>query len=161
MHFTNYIRSMDVDLCIAKGEEKVSATPTALRQTPKTTLRRLEEHGVRVERVERLGRPRKLSEGEVKRLLAIRTSDLSFYKVAGITGIAKSTVFDYWKRYRDTELAPAELEEVQRQEAERVLREVLDLNLDEDINALVLKGLQSDLEGMRAVLQELKERLSQ
>lgn len=161
MHFTNYISSMDVDLCIARREETVSATPTALRQTPRAALRRLEEHGVRIEMVERLGRPRKLSEREVKRLLAIKTSDLSFYRVASITGIAKSTVFDYWKRYGDTELAPAEVEEVQRQEAERVMKGVLELNLDEDINSLVLKGLRGNLEDMREVLQELKERLSQ
>jgi transposase len=159
MHFSNYISRSVAESCVRKKIKRVSLTPTALKQTPEANIRFLEENGVEVREVRRSGRPRRLSEGEVKRVLTIRREgNLSFSKIANLTNIPKSTVFDYCKRYEGKALETREVRDLQIKEARRVLKELLSRDLDEEINELARRGCGSgDVEEIEKIIREINE----
>lgn len=158
MHFSNYISRRDVADAIATGVRFIRITPTVLKQTPKETLDFLKANGVEVEiRAER-GRPRRLSEKEVERVLAIRRSNLSFQKIASLTGVAKSTVFDYYKRNGHAEMSDEHVRTVQLQEAKAFLSALLEKNLNEEINELARGVLESgDLEEIERAVRKIED----
>lgn len=158
MHYSNYISSSDARACVKNGARKVSATPTALKQTPKSTLDFLARHGVVVEEIQRSGRPRKLSLEQVKKILAIRQSQLSFYKIADLTGVAKSTAFDYFRRYKNETLAEEEVKQIKLKEAKRVLRQMLAMNLKGELGELAKQGCESkSIEEIEETLRSIHE----
>lgn len=156
MHFNNYISMLEARECIGKNE--ITATPTALKQTPKSTLDFLEKNGVKVTEIRSTGRPRRLSEEQVKRILTMRHTDLSFYKIAGITGIPKSTAFDYWSRCSTRRIDEEEVEDMQIKEAHVVLATLLHGNVDEEISELARQGYESrSIEEIAEIMREINQ----
>ncbi|MFQ5816276.1 MAG: hypothetical protein ACE5G7_07255 [Candidatus Hydrothermarchaeaceae archaeon] len=115
-----------------------------MRQTPKKNLEFLKKRGVSIKKKEEKGRPRRLSQEEVRRVLAVRKCDLSFYRTASLTGVPKSTVFDYCKRYSCDLVSEEDVEDVQLEEARALFSAMLEKDLDGEINQLALRGLQSE-----------------
>jgi predicted DNA-binding protein YlxM (UPF0122 family) len=143
--------------CLKRKE--ISVTPTALRQTPKKNLQFLKEHGVRIREVKRRGRPRKLNSTDVKRILAMRKNgNLSFYKIANLTNIPKSTVFDYFKRHSDEEIDGREVEELQLKEAHRIFKSLIRKDIDEEITELAKRGCKSkSLDEVESIMREIEK----
>lgn len=157
-HFNNYISLRDAGKCVAVGVRKISATPTALRQTPKSNLEFLQRHGVVIRKIVRNGRPRKLSMEQVKKILATRQSKLSFYKIATLTGIAKSTVFDYYNRYDGEQLKEEEINELQIKEAHKLLKILLERDVSEEITEFARRGCTSkDISEIREIMMRIED----
>jgi hypothetical protein len=160
MHFANYISLREAKECVKRGIKKISVTPTAARQTSNSTFKFLKKNGIEIEELKRQGRPRKLSKEEVRRILAIRHSKVSFYKIAEITGVAKSTVFDYCKRYKGKRLGEDEVIAIQIKEARNTLKDLLDKDLSEEINELARKGYNSrDVNEITEILWRIEDRI--
>ncbi|WP_456475871.1 helix-turn-helix domain-containing protein [Candidatus Pyrohabitans sp.] len=156
MHFSNYISMRLARACVERGVRKLTLTPTALKQTPEDTLSFLRDSGVEVEVVASRGRPRKLDEEKVRRILAMRKAGVSFYRIASALGIPKSTVFDYFKRYPHLEVTESEVEMLQVSEARRVLKSIAGGSFDEEIREIAKRGLAAESrEELEYYLQEL------
>ncbi|MDP6459168.1 MAG: helix-turn-helix domain-containing protein [Candidatus Hydrothermarchaeota archaeon] len=157
-NFNNYISRRDAVECLKRKVTKVTITPTALKQTPPATLRRLENNGVELVRVTTRGRPRKLGKGQVKRILAMRQEDVSFYKIARLTGVAKSTVYDYWMRFKDVNLGEEELRRVKIREARRLFVGIIKTGLGGEITELARRAhASSSVEEMAYILGEIED----
>jgi hypothetical protein len=155
MHFNNYISRAAAEAITAR---EITVTPTALRQTPKATIQSLKERGVKVRIVESKGRPRKLDHRQIKRILAMKKSDVSFYRIARLTGVPKSTAFDYYKRYGVKDLEEKEVEALQLKEARRVFQRILAQDPGGEIGALAKRGCNCrDLREMEYIARELNE----
>ncbi|MEE8167831.1 MAG: hypothetical protein V3T58_03030 [Candidatus Hydrothermarchaeales archaeon] len=158
MHFSNYISLNDAKACADSGLKRITVTPTALKQTPKATIEFLKQEGLEIIRKKEKGRPNRLSQLDIRRILAIRRCNLSYYKISNLTGIPKSTAFDYCKRYNCEELGEKELGDIQRQEAMLLLSALLEKDLDEEINSLAMKGLESsDLEEIIDTMRRIED----
>ncbi len=144
MHFSNYISRKDAETAISSGVTLIKITPTALKQTPKATVDFLKSRGIDLEVSTERGRPRKLSQPEVERILAIRGSDLSFQKIARIIGVAKSTIFDCYQRHAGAVMSDEYVRGLQLQEARSFLTALLEKDLDEEINEIARTALESD-----------------
>lgn len=157
-HFNNYLKRKDAKALIDSGVKEVTLTPTASKQTPEKTIAILEEAGVRITVEGTRGRPRRLSDKDVRRILAIRGSEVSVYKIATITGIPKSTVHDYLKRNCDIDICEEEVDRAQFQEAHRIFTTILAQNLSEEINRLAQRGFETRNVGeMEYLANEIKE----
>jgi predicted DNA-binding protein YlxM (UPF0122 family) len=144
--------------CIKCRVTKVTITPTALRQTPDATLRLLKNNGVELVRVTARGRPRKLGKGQVKRILAMRQEDVSFYKIARLIGVAKSTVYDYWTRFKEVKVGEEELHRVKVREARKLFRGIIKTGLGGEITDLARRGYAStSVEEMAYILEEIED----
>lgn len=143
MHFSNYLSTRDAELVLSSNIARITITPTALRQTPRKTLEFLLDKGVDIRRKAEKGRPRRLAHEEVKRILAVRKCAVSFYKIESLTGIPKSTAFDYCKRYNCDDVSDGEVQDLQREQARSLFAAILEKDLDEEINRLAVKGMQS------------------
>lgn len=158
MHFNNYINLKDAMRCAERRAKEVTVTPTAVRQTPESTLQFLEKNGVKVREIRRSGRPRKLSDAQVRKIVAMRQSDVSFYKIARITGVAKSTVFDYYRRNRDMRIQGQEIRLAEIDEAHKVLKRLMKTDIDEEISELARRGYNSnDVDEITQVMAEIEE----
>ncbi len=157
-HFDNYISLTDAGKCIAVGVRRISVTPTALRQTPKRNLEFLEKNGIAIEKIVRNGRPRKLSGEQIKKILAIRQSKLSFYKIASLTGVPKSTVFDYYNRCNGEQLKEEEINALQIKEAHKLLRILLERDISGEITELARRGCSSkDINEIRDIMLRIED----
>jgi len=157
MNFNNYISRRDAMECINCRVTKVTITPTALKQTPDATLQLLKDNGVELVRVTARGRPRKLAEGTVKRILAMRQEDVSFYKIARLTGMPKSTVYDYWTRFKDVKVGEEELRSIKVREARRLFKDLIEIGLGGEITDLARRGhASSNVEEMAYILEEIE-----
>jgi predicted transcriptional regulator len=157
-HFNNYISLRDAGECSRRGVRKISVTPTALRQTPERNLEFLEKNGIVIEKIVRNGRPKKLSNEQVKKILATRQSKLSFYKISSLTGIAKSTVFDYYKRYSGEQLKEEEVNELQIKEAHKLLKILLERDISEEITELARRGCSSkNINEIRDIMMRIED----
>jgi predicted transcriptional regulator len=157
-HFSNYLSTREARRLVDNQINSITLTPTALKQTPRKTLDFLQERGVRIVRREEKGRPRKLSQEEVKRILAIRKCDLSFYKIARLMGLPKSTVFDYFNRYRNLEVSDEDVKDLQIEKARALFAEVLEKNISEEISQLAVQGINSDdIAEMEELLRRLED----
>jgi hypothetical protein len=155
MHFNNYISRAAAD---SIGSEEITITPTAMKQTPTDTIQSLKERGIRVRVVESRGRPRTLSQGQIKRILAMKKSDVSFYRIARLTGVPKSTAFDYFKRYGDREMGEEDVEALQLKEARRIFQRIMAQDPGGEIGALARRGCScQDLREMEYIARELNE----
>ncbi|NOZ76920.1 MAG: hypothetical protein GXO65_04440 [Euryarchaeota archaeon] len=155
MHFSNYISRAAAE-AVTTGE--VTVTPTALKQTPKATIRFLKERGVKIRVVESRGRPRKLDEEQIKRILAMKRADVSFYRIARLTGVPKSTAFDYFRRYGDNGLDEDEVEAFQLREARRLFRRILGHAPEGEVAALARRGCRcTDLHEVEYIVREIDE----
>jgi predicted transcriptional regulator len=139
-HFSNYISKRDAEECQRREVREISLTPTALKQTPKKTLEFLKDKGVKIEVCGSRGRPRKLSLGRVKRILAMRQRGLSYYRIARLSGVPKSTVFDYCRRHWGITLSEEEVNRQELIEAKNFLRRLQRAGLGEELTALAREG---------------------
>lgn len=139
-HFSNYLSKKDAEDCLRSNVEKITITPTALRQTPDKTLESLREKGVKIEVRGPRGRPRKLTGESVKRVMAMRQRGLSYYRIARLTGLPKSTVFDYCQRYGNMSLAEEEINEQELREAKNFLEKLRKAGLSDELTSLAAKG---------------------
>ncbi|NOZ59035.1 MAG: hypothetical protein GXO66_05610 [Euryarchaeota archaeon] len=156
MHFSNYVSMAQARECVERGVRRISLTPTAARQTPERTLRFLRERGVEVEVVCSRGRPKKLGEEEVRKILAMRSAGVSFHRIARMLGIPKSTVFDYTRRYSHVALPRGEVEMVELGEARRVLRRIAGGSFDPELRRLASLALEAESrEELEYYLREL------
>lgn len=157
-HFNNYLKRKDAKTLIDSGVREVTLTPTAKKQTPERTLAILEEAGVRITVEGTRGRPRRLSDNDVRRILAIRGSDVSVYKIANITGIPKSTVHDYLMRNCGTAVCEDEVAMARLSEARRIFNTILAQDLSDEINRLARRGFQTENLGeMEYLVSEINE----
>lgn len=157
MHYSNYISAREASKCVQNGAMRISVTPTALKQTLKTTIGLLRKNGIEVEEVKSRGRPRKLIKDDVKKILAIRGTGVSFYKVSNLTQIPKSTVFDYCNRYDGAPVREREIRGLEIAEARRIFTELLQRDIDDEINELAAKGQKSqDPEEIEEILKEIE-----
>ncbi len=132
-------------------------TPTALKQTPKTTIDFLVKNGIGVKEIKGNGRPRKVREADIKRILAIRKSGLSFFKISNLVKVPKSTVFDYFGRYNWREVKESDIKSIEIEEARRIFDKLLERDLDDEISGLALAGQKSsDLEEIGSILREIE-----
>lgn len=158
MHFSNYLSTRDAHHVISSRANSITLTPTALRQTPKKTLDFLKERGVSITKKEEKGRPKRLSQAEVKRILAVRKCRLSYYKIESLTGIPKSTAFDYCRRYNCDDVSDGEVEDLQRNQAKATFAALLDKDFDDEINQLAMRGLQSEsVAEMEGLLKKIND----
>lgn len=143
--------------CIQDGVKVVTVTPTALKQTPDSTLDLLRKSGVVVREVEGNGRPRKLADGDIKKILAIRCGGMSFYKISNLTAIPKSTVFDYYKRYEKDPVGESDIEGVEIEAARRIFSRLLEADMDDEINELAAAGQKSgSIDEIGRILKEIE-----
>jgi hypothetical protein len=155
MHFSNYVSMAQAKACVERGIRRISLTPTAARQTPAKTLAFLRERGVEIEIVASRGRPRKLQEEKIRKILAMRKAGVSFYRIASVLSVPKSTVFDYFQRYSHVALPDSEVERVERDEVRRVLERVVQ-NFDGEARRLASLALEAESrEELEYYLQEL------
>ena len=143
MHFSNYLSMRDANQIVDSNVNSITLTPTALKQTAKKTFAFLKNRGIKITKKEERGRPKRLSQAEVKNLLAVRKSNLSFYKIASLTGVPKSTIFDYCARHSYDEVSEEEVEDLQLKKAKTMFAIILEKDLDDGINKLALEGLKS------------------
>ncbi len=156
MHFSNYISMAQAKACVERGIKRISLTPTAERQTPAKTLAFLRERGVEIEIVASRGRPRKLQEEKVRKILAMRKAGVSFYRIASMLGVPKSTVFDYFQRYSHVTLPESEVKRLQISEARRVLENIARGNFETEIREIAERGLAAEsVEELEYYLREL------
>jgi predicted DNA-binding protein YlxM (UPF0122 family) len=121
-------------------------------------LRLLENNGVEIVRVTARGRPRKLAKGQVKRILAMRHEDVSFYKIARLTGVAKSTAYDYWTRFKEVKVGEEELRRVKVMEARKLFMGIIETGLGGEIADLARRGHASNsVEEMAYILGEIED----
>ena len=157
MHYSNYISGREAGRCIRDGVACITVTPTALKQTNSKTLEALSKNGVTVEEVRSAGRPRKLSEASIKKLITIRHSGVSFYKISNLMHIPKSTAFDYCKRHAGATPGEREIKDVSISESHKIFAKLLKRDLDDEVNDLAKKGLKArDLEKIEAILKEIE-----
>ncbi|MBU2560522.1 hypothetical protein KKA03_06470 [archaeon] len=157
MHYSNYISAREAGVCIKEGVKCITATPTALKQTHKGTLDLLLKNGIEIKRQKSKGRPRKLAQADIKKLVAIRHSGTSFYKISSLMHIPKSTAFDYCKRYKGAVPKEREIRDVSLEESHRIFGELLKRDLDTEVNDLARKGKASDnLEEIEEILREIE-----
>jgi hypothetical protein len=157
MHYSNYISAREAARCIRDGARCISVTPTALKQTKKDTIEALKKNGIDVNEVKGAGRPRKLAEADIKRLVAIRHSGVSFYKISNLTHIPKSTVFDYCKRFDGAPVKEREIRDLSISEARKIFSELLRKDLDDEVNDLARRGQKSEnLEEIEDILKEIE-----
>jgi hypothetical protein len=162
-HVSNFLSAEEARRSIEGGVKRVSFTPTALRQTSEGTLGLLRAAGVEIRCVQRRGRPRRLTDEEGRKVLAIRRAEpwMSFTKIGDLLGIPKSTVFDTFLRYQGETVREEEVRELQVSEGKRLLRTLLAEDLDEEINRLALRGYCSeDPEEIREILEDLHGRIN-
>ena len=139
-HFSNYLSRRDAEECCREGVREVVLTPTALRQTPEGNLEFLREKGIKIVVRGTRGRPRKLAESGLKRVLAMRQRGLSYYKIARLTGMPKSTVFDYCRRYASTPLPEEEISRQELVEAKSFLEKLRKAGLSDELTLLAARG---------------------
>jgi predicted transcriptional regulator len=157
MHYSNYISAREASRCIRDGARSVSLTPTALKQTRDTTIELLRKSGIDVREVKSSGRPRKLVKADIKRVIAIRHSGVSFYKISNLMQIPKSTVFDYCKRYDGAPVKEREIRDTSIEEAHRIFNELLEKDIDYEVNELAARGQKSeDTEEIEDILREIE-----
>jgi hypothetical protein len=157
MHYSNYISAREASRCIRDGVKCISVTPTALKQTKKDTIKALKKNGIDVNEVKSAGRPRRLAQDDIKRLIAIRHSGTSFYKISNLTHIPKSTVFDYCKRFDGAPVKEREIRAVSIEEARKIFGELIKKDLDDEVNDLAAKGQKSEnLEEIEDILKEIE-----
>lgn len=157
MHYSNYISALEAEKCVQNGVEGISMTPTALKQTPKTTMDFLMKNGIGVREIKGNGRPRRLGDSGIKRILAIRKSGLSFFKISNLVKVPKSTVFDYFGRYNGREIKESDIKSIELEEARRIFNELLERDIDDEISGLALAGQKSsDLEEIGSILKEIE-----
>jgi hypothetical protein len=157
MHYANYISVREASICIKEKVGVITATPTALKQTHKSTLDLLLKNGIEIKRQENKGRPRKIGEAKIKKLLAIRHSGTSFYKISNLMHIPKSTAFDYCKRYGKAVPEECEIRDVKVEESRRIFGELLKRDLDDEVNDLARRGKASgDLDEIEEILREIE-----
>ncbi|MEE8402285.1 MAG: hypothetical protein V3R93_00880, partial [Candidatus Hydrothermarchaeaceae archaeon] len=100
---------------------------------------------------------RKLAKGDVKKILAIRQSGVSFYKISNLTRVPKSTVFDYCQRHEGAPISEHEIKCIEVQEARRIFAKLLERDVDDEINELSARGQKSDdLEEIKSLLREIE-----
>ncbi len=157
MHYSNYISAREARDCMQNGEKSISVTPTALKQTRKTTIELLRNNGIEVREVKTSGRPRRLVKDDIKKILAIRQSGVSFYKISNLTNVPKSTVFDYYRRYEGAPVGESEIKGIEIGEVHRIFNELLRKDIDDEITELAIKGQKSeDLEEIEGILKEIE-----
>ncbi len=157
MHYSNYISAREASIRIQEGVKGITATPTALKQTHKSTIELLLKTGIKVEKTESKGRPRKIGESDIKKLLAIRHSGTSFYKISSLLDIPKSTAFDYCKRHGGAVPGEREIRDISIEESNRIFGELLRRDLDDEVNDLARRGKKSeDLEEIEEILREIE-----
>ena len=158
MHYANYISVREARRCIENGVTCITLTPTALKQTNKNTIKLLHDSGIKVEEKDTgAGRPRKLIEADIKKVVAIRSSGTSFHKIANLTKIPKSTVFDYCRRFNGSVPEETEVRDVSLSEAKKIFAELLKRDLDDEVNDLAARGQRSEsLEEIEEILREIE-----
>jgi hypothetical protein len=157
MHYSNYISAAEAARCVRDGVRCISITPTALKQTLSTTIELLRKNGVEVKEVKSSGRPRKLLEADIKKVIAIRHTGTSFYKISSLTKIPKSTVFDYCRRFDGAAPEEREIREVSIKEAKKMFGELLKKDLDDEVNELAARGQRTEnLEEIEDILKEIE-----
>ncbi|MFQ5887649.1 MAG: hypothetical protein ACE5HY_03010 [Candidatus Hydrothermarchaeales archaeon] len=158
MHFGNYISTKKAKKIVEGGIDEITVTKTALKQTPTETVSFLELNGVVVKKLERMGRPRKLDNKEIERILAMRESSrLSFKEIGDLTGLAKSTVFDYCKRKNGNLLEEEKISTIQREMAHSMFKMLLKKDLCDEVNELAKKGLVTNkVEEMEHLMREIE-----
>lgn len=142
-HFSNYLSKKDAEKCCRREIRKITLTPTALKQTPKKTLDFLRGEGVEIVVRRNRGRPRKLSQGGVKRVLAMRQRGLSYYRISRITKVPKSTVFDYCQRHGEMFLPEEEVNKQELLEAKSFLEKLRKAGLNDELTSLAAQGCAS------------------
>jgi transposase len=158
MHYANYLSAREARRCIEDGVDCVTFTPTALKQTNEKTIKLLRENGVTVEEKDTgAGRPRKLSDSDIKKVVAIRSSGTSFHKISNLTRIPKSTVFDYCRRFDGAAPEAGEVRDVSLAEAKKIFTELLKKDLDDEVNDLATRGKKSEsLSEIEEILREIE-----
>jgi predicted transcriptional regulator len=139
-HFSNYLSRREAEECCRAGIREVVITPTALRQTPKGNLELLREKGIKVILRETRGRPRKLHQSGVMRVLAMRQRGLSYYRIARLTGLPKSTVFDYCRRHAGMPLPEEEVSRQELIEAKSFLERLREAGISDELTSLAARG---------------------
>jgi len=157
MHFSNYISAKAARGCIRDGPKKITLTPTARKQTREGTIRALEGAGIAVIITPEKGRPRKLSGKNERKVFAMRKAGVSFNKIANLTGVARSTVFDYCKRREGPPVQESEVRALEIKEAHRVFSSILKKGLDGEIGELASRGQNTgDPEEIGDILKEIE-----
>jgi hypothetical protein len=157
MHYANYISAREASMCVRDGVKCITATPTALKQTHKSTLEQLLKNGIEITKQKKKGRPRKLDDANIKKLLAVRHSGTSFYKIASLLDIPKSTAFDYCKRHGGAVPREREIRDISLGESHRIFGELLSRDLDDEINDLARRGKGSrNIEEIEDILREIE-----
>jgi len=162
-HVSNFLSAEEARRSIEAGVRRVSFTPTALRQTSERAIGLLTAAGMEVKCVQRRGRPRRLTNREGRKVLAIRRAEpwMSFTKIGDLLGVPKSTIFDTFLRYQGETVKEGEMRDLQVAEGKRLLQTLLAEDLDEEINRLALQGYCSeDPEEIRGILEDLHDRIN-
>ena len=156
MHFSNYVSLEKATQLVSKGTKKITLTRTAFRQTPAKTLKFLRENGVEINIVERRGRPRKLSKQEIIKILIARKEGLSFYKISKLINQPKSTIFDYYTRYKNIKINEDEIKNIKIKESKKILKKIINGRYPNYIKEIAKKGIDSsDEEQIISILEEL------
>lgn len=157
MHFGNYVSARDAKRIVEEGIGEITMSRTALKQTPKETISFLKENGVSIRELRRCGRPKVLDEDQIDRILTMKKEGgLSFKKIENLTGVAKSTVFDYYKRYNGKKLGKEKIFRIEREVAHSTFRTLLREDLCDEVNELAKRGLLSrDIGEMEALIREI------
>jgi len=157
MHYSNYVSAREARECMRNGVKSISVTPTALKQTRETTINLLRKNGIEVREIKSRGRPRRLIKDDIKKILAIRQSGMSFYKISNLTQIPKSTVFDYYRRYEGPPVRESDVRGIEIEEVRRAFAELLRKDIDDEINELAIKGQKSEDPGeIEKILKEIE-----
>lgn len=159
MHVGNYLSINEAKKIVERGIREITITPTALKQTHKGTISFLESNEVSVKKLERKGRPRKLDDKKIEQILAMRSSSrLSYKGIGDMTGVAKSTVFDYCKENDGKLLEEKTILVLQRKIARTFFNYLSSKDLCDEVNELARKGLvTNDVNEMEYIMQEIKD----
>lgn len=161
LHFSNYVSRREAEDCVKSRVRKITLTPTSCKQTPNATVDFLKNSGIKIEVLRARGRPRKLSEQQVRRVLAMRQRNLSYYRIEGITGVPKSTAHDYWKRQLGAPLGEEEVQRAEFKEARRLFQHLMKAGLGEEITELAKRGYAStSAEEIAYILEEIEDMIN-
>lgn len=159
MHFGNYVSARDAKRIVEEGINEITMSRTALKQTPKETISFLKENRVSIRELRRRGRPKVLDEDQIDRILTMKKEGgLSFKKIENLTGVAKSTAFDYYKRYNGKKLGKEKIFRIEREVAHSVFITLLRKDLCDEVNELAKRGLLSrDIGEMETLIREIRD----
>jgi len=143
MHFSKYVSKREATEAVKRGITKISITNTALKQTPAKTLEFLRKNGIKIEVLQRRGRPKKLEEKDITKIMAARQEGMSFYKISDLLNIPKSTIFDYYKRNEDKKIRKEEIEEIKIREAKKLFERIINSSSHEKIKQLAIEGMEA------------------